>query len=185
MTNSTTKHEQNGIDTIVIWSECCGRLAFVDEQYYRDVESEWEELKSILKSYNPIDYDEINNNYIYDLENGKKLIKEYDEILKVFDEKINHKINEVKNRQEKGTAGETKKGAWGIAEKRFLMSTPCINCTERHPLCHDTCEKYKTYTLEQEERKAIIRKAKMKQSIIDDYQMRAIERVSEKRYGRR
>lgn len=65
------------------------------------------------------------------------------------------------------------------------MSTPCINCTERHPLCHDTCGKYKTYTLEQEERKAIIRKAKMKQSIIDDYQMRAIERVSEKRYGRR
>jgi hypothetical protein len=96
LTNSTTNYKQNGIDTIVIWSESRGRYAFVNEQYYRDIGSEWEEFKSILKSYNPIDYDEINNDYIFDLENGKKLIKEYDEILKVFDEKINHKINEVK-----------------------------------------------------------------------------------------
>lgn len=63
--------------------------------------------------------------------------------------------------------------------------SPCRYCEERHPLCHDTCEKYKTYTLEQEERKAIIRKAKKERSLIDDYQMRAIERMSEKRYGRR
>ena len=95
LTNSTTNYEQNGEDTIIIWSECCGRLAFVDKQYYSAINDEWKEFINIIKSYNPIDYDEINNNYIYDLENGKKLIKEYDEILKVFDEKIKRKINEV------------------------------------------------------------------------------------------
>lgn len=95
LTNSTTNYEQNGEDTIIIWSEYCGRLAFVDKQYYSAINDEWKEFINIIKSYNPIDYDEINNNYIYDLENGKKLIKEYDEILKVFDEKIERKINEV------------------------------------------------------------------------------------------
>ena len=95
LTNSTTKHEQNGIDTIVIWSESCGRLAFVDEQYWLSIEDEWKEFMNILKSYNPIDYDKINNSYIYDLENGKKLINDYEELLEIFSEKIKRKINEV------------------------------------------------------------------------------------------
>lgn len=95
LTNSTTKHEQNGIDTIVIWSASCGRLDFVDEQYWYSIEDEWKEFINILKSYNPIDYDEINNNYIYDLENGKKLINDYEELLEIFSEKIKRKINEV------------------------------------------------------------------------------------------
>lgn len=94
LTNSTTKHEQNGIDTIVIWSECCGRLAFVDGQYYYYIDNEWEEFINVLKSYNPIDYDEINNDYIYGLENGKRLINDYDEILKNFKERISRKIKE-------------------------------------------------------------------------------------------
>ena len=109
LTNSTTNYEQNGEDTIIIWSECCGRLAFVDEQYYHDVESEWEELKSILKSYNPIDYDEINNDYIYDLENGKRLINDYEELLEVFNEKIKHKINEVKTAKKREQLEKLKK----------------------------------------------------------------------------
>jgi len=63
--------------------------------------------------------------------------------------------------------------------------SPCRYCEERHPLCHDTCEKYISHKLKEEERKAIIRKAKKERSLIDDYQMRAIERVSEKRFGRK
>ena len=109
LTNSTTNYEQNGEDTIIIWSECCGRLAFVDIQYWHSIEDEWKEFINILKSYNPIDHDEINNDYIYDLENGKKLIKEYDEILKVFDEKINHKINEVKTAKKRDQLEKLKK----------------------------------------------------------------------------
>lgn len=52
----------------VYWSESSGRLAFIDNMYWFDIEDEWNEFMNILKSYNPLDYDEINNNYIYDLE---------------------------------------------------------------------------------------------------------------------
>ena len=107
--NSTTKHEQNGIDTIVIWSASCGRLDFVDGQYWYSIEDEWKEFMNILKSYNPIDYDEINNDYIYDLENGKRLINDYEELLEVFNEKIKHKINEVKTAKKREQLEKLKK----------------------------------------------------------------------------
>ena len=95
LTNSKTHYKQNKEDSIVIWSESCGRLAFVDRDYWYDIESEWCEFMDILKSYNPLDYDELNNNYIYDLEHGKKLINDYNEIVKSFMDKVNKKIKEV------------------------------------------------------------------------------------------
>lgn len=95
LTNSTTNYVQNGENTIVIWSESCGRLAFVSDKYWWDIEDEWEEFMSVLMSYSPLDYDKINNNYIYDLENGKRLIADYDKIVKNFQNKINKKIKEV------------------------------------------------------------------------------------------
>ena len=82
LTNSTTKYEQNGRDSLVIWSESTGRLAFTSSEYWYDIEDEWEEFINILMSYNPLDYDEINNNYIYDIENGKKLINYVKKIAK-------------------------------------------------------------------------------------------------------
>lgn len=95
LTNSATHYEQNGIDSIVIWSESCGRLAFVSDKYWWDIESEWNDFMDVLMSYNPLDYDRINNNYIYDLENGKRLINDYDKIVKDFMDKVNKKIKEV------------------------------------------------------------------------------------------
>lgn len=95
LTNSTTKYEQNGQDNIVIWSESCGRLAFVNRDYWWDIEDEWNDFMNVLKSYNPLDYDEINNNYIYDVEHGKKLINDYDKIVHDFMDKANKKIKEV------------------------------------------------------------------------------------------
>jgi hypothetical protein len=88
LSNSATKYEQNGNDSIVIWSESCGRLAFVNSDYWWDIEDEWNNFKDVLKSYNPLDYDEINNNYIYDLEHGKQLINDYNEIIRNFRNKL-------------------------------------------------------------------------------------------------
>ena len=95
LNNSATNYAQNGENTIVIWSESCGRLAFVSDKYWWDIEDEWEEFMSVLMSYSPLDYDKINNNYIYDLENGKKLIVDYDKIVKNFQNKVNKKIKEI------------------------------------------------------------------------------------------
>lgn len=96
LTNSTTNYKQNGIDSLVVWSSNSGRLAYVRSDYWNDIESEWNEFMDVLKSYNPLDYDEINNNYIYDINNGKKLISDYNEIEKKFKEKLETKINEIK-----------------------------------------------------------------------------------------
>lgn len=95
LVNSTTGYKHNEEDTIVIWSESCGRLAFVNDKYWHSIENEWNDFMNVLKSYNPLDYDEINHDYIYDLENGKRLIGDYDEIIQELEGKINKKIKEI------------------------------------------------------------------------------------------
>lgn len=95
LTNSNTQYKQNGEDSIVIWSESCGRLAFVSDKYWFDIENEWKDFMNVLKSYEPLDYDELNNTYIYDVEHGKKLINDYDKIVRDFMDKANKKIKEV------------------------------------------------------------------------------------------
>lgn len=96
LTNSHTGYQQDGKETLVIWNEPCGRLAFVSERYYHVIGNEWDEFMNILKSYEPLDYDPINNVYIYDIEHGKKLIDDYNKILKDFRDKTKEKINKVK-----------------------------------------------------------------------------------------
>lgn len=95
LTNTATNYIQNGKDTIIIWHEPCGRLEFVSTEYWWDIDEEWTEFMGILKSYNPVDYDDINATYIYDMENGKKLIADYDEIMKSFLDKVKKKIQKV------------------------------------------------------------------------------------------
>jgi hypothetical protein len=92
LTNSKTNFEQNGIDTIILWTESCGRLAFINEKYWHDVQEEWDWFCGKLLSYKPLDYDEMNNNYIYDVKNGKKLINDYKSIIEEFNEKLKEKI---------------------------------------------------------------------------------------------
>lgn len=94
LTNTATNYKQNEEDTIIIWSESCGRLAFVDQEYWYCVDSEWKEFMNVLKSYSPLDYDDLNNTYIFNLKNGKKLIADYEKIENDFIEKARKKIKE-------------------------------------------------------------------------------------------
>lgn len=41
-----------------------------------------------------------------------------------------------------------------------MIDSVCKDCEERHPACHDHCEKYLTAKLEFEKNKEIVRKAK-------------------------
>lgn len=101
LTNSYTKYEHNGKDKIVIWHESSGRLAFVNSEYWWNISDEWKEFMDILKSYNPLDFDEMNNEYIYDLENGKKLINDYNKLVENLQEKVNKKIKKVEFEKKK------------------------------------------------------------------------------------
>ena len=96
LTNSATKYEQNGEDTIIVWREPCGRLSFVLDKYYSDIDEEWEWFIEKIKSYNPLDYDEYNDSYIYNVENGKKLINDYKNITNELHEKIKLKSDKIK-----------------------------------------------------------------------------------------
>ena len=95
ITNSATKYKHDGKSKVIVWNESSGRRAFVCSDYWWDIADEWKEFMNVLKSYNPLDYDEINNNYIYDLENGKRLISDYDKIVQDFKDKVDKKIKEV------------------------------------------------------------------------------------------
>jgi hypothetical protein len=92
LTSSATNYKQNSEDTLVVWKGVPYAYTVVNSsergfnRMFLDVD-EWRELIDILKSYNPLDYDEWNNVYIYDVENGKKLIKDYDKIIKSISEK--------------------------------------------------------------------------------------------------
>lgn len=101
LSNSRTHYQQNGVDTIVIWDEPCGRLGFVDRDYWYTIDDEWNELMQILRSYNPLDWDELNNTYIFDVENGKRLIDDYKQILSEFLDKCHVKIKQYQLEQKR------------------------------------------------------------------------------------
>lgn len=99
--NSHTHYIQNGFDTIVIWQETCGRLGFVDDEYWYTIDDEWKELMQTLHSYNPLDWDELNSTFIFDLENGKRLIEDYKQILNEFLDKCHIKIKQYQLQQKR------------------------------------------------------------------------------------
>lgn len=41
------------------------------------------------------------------------------------------------------------------------MNAPCLGCKERHPACHDSCEKYKVWMCEEKKRKDHVKGACM------------------------
>lgn len=113
--NSKTKYNHDDTSPLVVWSEACGRLAFVSNEYYSEIDDEWGNFMKVLKSYEPLDYDELNNTYIYNVENGKRLIHDYDNITNDLDQAIENKIKQVQL-QEKITKYEKLKAELGLEE---------------------------------------------------------------------
>lgn len=115
LTNSKTKYNHDNGSPLVVWSESCGRLAFVSNKYYSDIDDEWENFIKVLKSYDPLNYDELNDTYIYNVENGKRLIHDYDNITNDLNQAIENKIKQVQL-QEKITKYEKLKAELGLEE---------------------------------------------------------------------
>ena len=86
---------------------------------YREVQEEYRAFKNKLMSYNPVDWDNLNDNIIFDIENGKKLIADYKNIIaetrEIMRSKVNAcKLKKAKEEYEKALADMGK--AWIINE---------------------------------------------------------------------
>lgn len=101
ITNSATNYTFDDSELYISWDSPCGRLNYVNEEFWHKIDAEWEELMNIFKSYKPLDYDLMNNHFIFDVENGKKFINDYDEIIKIFKNKINIKIKAIQLEKKK------------------------------------------------------------------------------------
>lgn len=94
--NSTTKYQPKDETWYVIWDNGnIGRLQFVSDKYWYAVEDEWNEFKNKLLSYNPLDYDKMNDFIVYDIENGKRLMEDYQQICDETKSKMQAKIKRV------------------------------------------------------------------------------------------
>lgn len=106
LTNSTTGYafteEQAEKDKLYIVVRFpTGRLIFVnDTYYYDDTEDLWRDFEDKLLSYKPLDYDKLNNYYVYNLECGKNLIADWQNIMETYTVRFAEKRKEI-DRQRK------------------------------------------------------------------------------------
>ena len=56
------------------------------------------------------------------------------------------------------------------------MICSCYECQDRHPKCHSTCDKYKSFKADLEKQKATIRPLKDAENNMTDYKNRIYER---------
>lgn len=80
--NSQTNYDfnKNEGDYIRLDNGNIGRLMFVKSSDWDIVGDIWNKFNKILLSYNPVDWDMINFDYVYNMENGLKLHNDFAEI---------------------------------------------------------------------------------------------------------
>lgn len=94
--NKAKNYKPQKGEWFVIWDNGnIGRLQFVRNKDWFIVNDEWENFKQRLLGYEPLDYDIRNDQIVYSIENGKKLLKDYDKICDETMEAMNKKIKRV------------------------------------------------------------------------------------------
>lgn len=94
--NSATHYKFDKDTYYIHWDNGnIGKYQFTGDLGYRHIDDEWNEFKKILMSYEPLDYDPYNCHIIYDVKNGKRLLKDYKNICKSIDEKVFKKVKEI------------------------------------------------------------------------------------------
>ena len=100
LSRKATSYKFNPNTYYVVWDNGnIGRLMFINEAYYCNVEEEWRAFEQKLLSFNPLDYDAFNNEYVYDIENGKKLIDAYRHIYAETSAAMMVKVKEAKRKK--------------------------------------------------------------------------------------
>lgn len=75
-----------------------GRLMFgtIDSVDYSSTDIIWKEFKDTLLSYNPLDWDDMNFNYVYSEEDGVRLYKDFAEIYRIYKNKFDEVLKASK-----------------------------------------------------------------------------------------
>ena len=98
--NSTNKVKFEENDYIKLSNGNIGRLMFphtgVGDMNYSISDPIWNKFIKELLSYNCIDYDKMNFNYVYNMEDGLRLYHDFDSIYKKYAEKFNSLYKEIK-----------------------------------------------------------------------------------------
>lgn len=96
VTNNGTGHKPDKDTWYIEWDNGnVGAYQFCDDESYPYVQEDYREFKERLMSYGPVNYDPLNNHIIFEVENGKKLLADYDLICKETRVKMRKKLQEI------------------------------------------------------------------------------------------
>lgn len=96
LTNSATHYKLDKDTFYIHWDNGnIGKYQFVSDSGYWHVDDEWNEFKERLMSYEPLDYDPLNCHIIYDIEHGKKLLRDYKGICAEIEKKMQIKVTQA------------------------------------------------------------------------------------------
>lgn len=96
LTNSATKFKFDDNQYVQLDNGNVGCLMFVTPEFWGDVQPIWEDFLEEFKSFNPVDWDDMNFNFVYTLEDGKKLFKAFPEIDEKYRNLMAEKVKESK-----------------------------------------------------------------------------------------
>ena len=93
LTNSTTHYKGNKNDYYIHWDNGnIGCLMFTISDNWDLVQDDYKEFLKRLISYGAVDWDDLNDHIVFDIEHGKNLLKDYLKIKQETVEKIKRKI---------------------------------------------------------------------------------------------
>ena len=94
----------------VVWdNNNAGRMQFASGEYYHCIADEWKEFWAKLLSYNPIDCDYNHCRMVFDIENGKRLMSDYEGICENTQKKCLAKIKKEKIKRLRDELADLKK----------------------------------------------------------------------------
>lgn len=103
--NSTTHYKGNNNDYYIHWDGNISCLMFPISENWDLVKDDYQEFLKRLISYGAVDWDDLNDHIVFDIEHGKILLKDYPKIKQETVEKIkrtikNEELARVKRRYE-------------------------------------------------------------------------------------
>ena len=93
-------NETSDVQYTIITGYLAGDTLENDEYEYAFIDKDiWKEFKDTLLSYNPLDWDDMNFNYVYSEEDGVRLYKDFAEISRIYKNKFDAVLKASKIRR--------------------------------------------------------------------------------------